>query len=551
MVRLNRCRLYLQVLTISDITANGKQLLPHAKLGQPIPHRVSTLSWPRQGSPNKADWLLWRDTLQHLEANGVLTTPLGSWINTSHQLWSYHYQQPTGNLYFSQDDIVHYYQPIVSQNARTRSQHRPWYDLHRSIPVRALPTSGLQPAIIEHNYALTGSLFHANTSTDAAPPPQPTIVPVTSPYHSCFDLSTNIPLDDIKAAAEQSKLTVNCYSSFNIITGATTSTWSFWTTALIYESTTEAVLSQSRRRAELTSIMVALEIIRRAAPGSGQININSNHKQAQREAFNNSPVGVCIATQADSDIILEIRRLWQLIPVPISVYYGPSQNAGVPETTPTMLSGQQAFKHFLQQPDAIALQAIQAYTLPSRVITILHKGVVINTHLLQTLRKERHSANLQEKLMKDNKWSKAQFDLVDWESYHKAILTVPRAHRTSIVKLSHQLWNTNHQNSKYYGQDASCHACSNHPETLDHVYTCSHPSVSEPRQEALQQFNQALGKISPSNIAETIIAGLNQWIAYPNNSSYVSPTAGSLLPQLAKITAAFRAQTVLGWNSFL
>jgi len=53
---LNHCRLYLQVLLVSDIaTADGHQLLPEVKSGS-ITDRISSLKWPSHGRPSTSDW---------------------------------------------------------------------------------------------------------------------------------------------------------------------------------------------------------------------------------------------------------------------------------------------------------------------------------------------------------------------------------------------------------------------------------------------------------------------------------------------------------------
>jgi hypothetical protein len=46
---LNRCWLYLQVLTLSNI--DGKTILPEAIQGAQIPHRTGWLEWPNQSLP--------------------------------------------------------------------------------------------------------------------------------------------------------------------------------------------------------------------------------------------------------------------------------------------------------------------------------------------------------------------------------------------------------------------------------------------------------------------------------------------------------------------
>jgi hypothetical protein len=77
--RLNRCQLYLQVLTVSDIaSADGLYItLPNVKLGQKLSAQIGNLEWPNQGNPSKADWQLWRSALASLEQHNKLHHPLG------------------------------------------------------------------------------------------------------------------------------------------------------------------------------------------------------------------------------------------------------------------------------------------------------------------------------------------------------------------------------------------------------------------------------------------------------------------------------------------
>ncbi len=57
---INQCRLYLQVLTISDIsTVEGRHLHPNILSNKPL-YRTSTLQWPFQANPPKSGWRMWR-----------------------------------------------------------------------------------------------------------------------------------------------------------------------------------------------------------------------------------------------------------------------------------------------------------------------------------------------------------------------------------------------------------------------------------------------------------------------------------------------------------
>lgn len=85
---INTCRLYLKVITISDVTnARGDRVLPHIVQGQPIIQRSSTLLWPSIPRPPKTFWQHWCILLQHLGTDYKLSQPLGQWIAPTHYLW--------------------------------------------------------------------------------------------------------------------------------------------------------------------------------------------------------------------------------------------------------------------------------------------------------------------------------------------------------------------------------------------------------------------------------------------------------------------------------
>ena len=89
MEAINRCRIYLQVLFISDISDyHGKFIIEDAV--NVIQFRYSTLGWPQQVRPNKKDRNTWAKYIVKLgHGDGNLITTLGRWTGKSHQLWKY------------------------------------------------------------------------------------------------------------------------------------------------------------------------------------------------------------------------------------------------------------------------------------------------------------------------------------------------------------------------------------------------------------------------------------------------------------------------------
>jgi hypothetical protein len=86
---LNHCRLYLQVLTLSNIvSADGLCIVPDVFIGIPLSDRKSTLRWPCQQRPCSKSWAIWKTALQILQPRNKLLAPLGAWLSAeSHQTW--------------------------------------------------------------------------------------------------------------------------------------------------------------------------------------------------------------------------------------------------------------------------------------------------------------------------------------------------------------------------------------------------------------------------------------------------------------------------------
>jgi hypothetical protein len=103
--QINECRLYLQVLTISDLsTACGTHILPEVFKGRRNPDRISTLHWPTTQRPTA--WASWKRFLQHISSGTKLEQSLGSWTKVPHQKWRWFYNPTADTIYYckGQDD---------------------------------------------------------------------------------------------------------------------------------------------------------------------------------------------------------------------------------------------------------------------------------------------------------------------------------------------------------------------------------------------------------------------------------------------------------------
>ncbi len=99
---INACRLYLQVITLSDIcNGAGTHILPEVMKGRPIPTSSTTWAWPRQHCPPATSWIHWRSALrEHFTQKTHLALKpqrcLGEWnlTHTAHHRQWHHFSNP-------------------------------------------------------------------------------------------------------------------------------------------------------------------------------------------------------------------------------------------------------------------------------------------------------------------------------------------------------------------------------------------------------------------------------------------------------------------------
>ncbi len=105
---INRCRVYLQTLFLSDImTADGKYL-EHFVFNPGSPTHRSRYTFPRE-KPTRQDWDLWVDFWHGFTTTvRKLKTLLGGWTNPTHRTWNWYYNNKRDKLYHINGTTIKY-----------------------------------------------------------------------------------------------------------------------------------------------------------------------------------------------------------------------------------------------------------------------------------------------------------------------------------------------------------------------------------------------------------------------------------------------------------
>lgn len=101
LAQINSCWLYLQVLTIADISsADDCTLLTSALAGTRDTTCSSSYVWPNYGMLSSLMWSTWRLFLHYISRGKVLLQPLGPWISTHHQNWSWFQSLSSADVFY-------------------------------------------------------------------------------------------------------------------------------------------------------------------------------------------------------------------------------------------------------------------------------------------------------------------------------------------------------------------------------------------------------------------------------------------------------------------
>jgi hypothetical protein len=121
------------------------------------------------------------------------------------------------------------------------------------------------------------------------------------------------------------------------------------------------------------------------------------------------------------------------------------------------------------------------------------------------------------------------FHKVDWMAHEQAYKHIMRNQQISIVKLIHNLANTNRQNQLFYGTSNLCPGYQSLEETFKHVLKCNFHTTTKHCDECLKAFETNLTKISmPVPIVHTILHEFSTWLNSEPSSSSRAQMAGSL-----------------------
>ncbi len=556
--RLNRCRLYLQSITLADITsADGTCIIPDILLGIPLLDRKSNLEWPCQQRPPNSDWVLWAQALRLLQPRSKLEQPLGRWLTSSpHQSWFWFMDPSSTNLYKCGTAGTNWqrFPSLVNPKRRTRTTPVVLYDISQGSEIPP-PQQPLLPSTVSYDP-------YTNLSVATAGPrflDQPTISEEPKTLHNLLSgplyfrpiMPTRLPTEEeLIEIAEACKTELYAVSRTHWDSLEITYSWAFLSQQpsgiLVNGAATCAVVPHvsTAKRAELEGILHILFILQTVCAfhtvTTGNITVLCLSKGVttllQRVRYR----GISSALNDNDDIITAIRHYLREFPSGIKVSFThydlskPSHDIAfatkcIQDLSDLITSTKEAIQD---------LPSSREYLPPPHSeVTLQFNGSPLTTRIRSTLRRALYENKILATICKQEGWTESLFHQVDWGACEYAMQRTWSCKRIAYTKLNHALLNTNAQNKKFYRKSDLCPCCSMSPETLTHVFTCPSPEVANFRNKQQEILWTNLNLIhTPDKVLHSIKAGIIGLASKQSRDDFIP---------------AFHHQTQLGWEALL
>jgi hypothetical protein len=188
--------------------------------------------------------------------------------------------------------------------------------------------------------------------------------------------------------------------------------------------------------------------------------IYCDNLKATKGALNKSPIDIKTATGNDADIMMKFKDILPQIQLPPkwpgSRSLHRTRGAHHYKLNQITLN---ATVGFLKTPPKEHTPLYYPLQFPLHRVSIYHNNELI-TSGLKSLFHQKYYPPIVEKLKKNNKWTSATFDSIDWNSFRCAMTSLGPCEWVSICKLTNGLWNTSCQSQRYYGKSPDCPYCS-------------------------------------------------------------------------------------------
>ena len=535
---LNACRIYLQVLSIADITSlDGTFLLSNIHEGEN--YRTSTLRWPTQKIP-RTWWSVWSSNLTTYIAPLVHRNPLGNWTHSSHQQWKWRFSEPwlispqqqfflrrqspsrQSNFYPSP-----YIPHIVDSSPADVTIHPSYVAIVSTHPIHPIPTptpptqdlSFLQYHPSFHHKGLTRILTLLRRGTL-----------LTATDGSAFS-GEKASFGFCLATPRGKKL----YTNYGPVCGDA-----------------EYMASD---RAELTALLSAISYLQTL------IRTHSITVKKRLKIYTDSKISLALIKKSHNrisdsftdhlDLILEIQAQLKCSSAKFHLIHVDSHQ------------DKHTAKEYLPLParlniiadDTAALQYEQSFDehltdpqhLDAQIISFSSPHGRITSHFKEELVRFHRDPPTEQHIAKQWKIPETYLSQVSWKAIQSCMISQPRF-SGAYTKILHNQWDTTSRKRKWgLLTDSTCPLCHSADESSSHIHSCPHPTLSQSRKKA---HLDCISRLNNIQTAPILIRTFKNIFSHLNQQTPIHKPINRSTSIHRSLRRAFKSQKRLGFFNF-
>ena len=574
--RLNYCRLYLQAITLSDVTDADGQVLDLSKRQGKQSFQSSRTTWlhVNQDRPSTPEWTLWKKAnLIWSYPDGTLHTPLGEWLVQPHQQRQRHFAYTRGNRRKSKRLYIQVGEAYII--CKPTHQHQVYQMSNKQIPYNVLPRD-LHPVEVEATKHPDRWLVR---SRQRPPIPPVRSNPITPTFEDFVDTFQPWEIDLLR----HTTMIVDPYTLCETLTqglrgGSDGSVRHFtdgsfgWMLSTPQGERMATGMGPARGprppsyRAEAYGMLSILRFLIRVAeytstvePWTGSIVTDSHSvlktlgggdvdpQEAEDDPVNIDGDEVVLDVLCpDWDVLIEIQQALKQLPGLTLKYIKAHQDDKIPYAQLPLnaqlnvdadnLADEFQDQHGCYRPTILMMPH-------TRVLIHLSTGS-ITAHFARTLRNAYCGPPLLQHMMEKNHWSDATTTSINWEA-HGSCLSKQLNRNCHYTKLVHDLLPTHSWLNKLDKGKRTCPQCDESREDRDHILRCPAVSRNKWRHAFLTAVtNYCVMHFTFPPMQTLLMDVLCQWL-YTDSAAEYEPNR-TQYPQ--RLHALIAAQNRIGWR---
>jgi hypothetical protein len=555
--KINRCRLHLQVTSLSDITCGYGLKYTKAyncMYDHTIPHHHL---WPTQPKPNSNSISVWRRALRQCfpREGGTMTHSLGSWLYKPTTDWRWFFSPQSLLIYQKHGNIWRIWR------RRTRAGvlgTTPIYQYETNGMAR--PLQCVRATIVRlsaSSLRMTGWSNHIDTQPFSFSEHSNTtwILNDADGINNSLAIKNSIQSGTAVAVSDGSYLHSDSIGSSGWIIEDNNQMQSIQG-QLETPGTSEV---QCSHRSELSGILGTISHVHKLCAhydiDSGSITVHCDGEGAMQRICSPHP---CKSAHKHFDIINSIKLSIKNSPLHWKFKHvkghqddylqfdeldRPAQLNTIVDTLAkdkltTLLLPQHRNR---RRPQHLPHESVEIYWTNER-----HHRHKISSSLVKTLTSYIHTSTIRKYWIKKRKFSEHSRTYIDWESSKRSRLGIDKSKQKWLSKWMTGFCGVGIMLKRYKHQKHSkCPRCLSDNENVHHVLRCTQHGAKSLWTQSIDSLEQWMTRNQGHpELIELIILGLNKW-----HDQHIIPYDYDILEPLLK--QAYNQQRRIGWASFI